>query len=67
MTTATIDRQKVYPRPARPGMAWVWVYTVTVPGVSYPMTGEGLAWARETAKRHGATRVIVTWQNKRKG
>jgi hypothetical protein len=54
MEHITIERSKVYPRPARPGFAWSWVYTVTVPGQPHTFSGSPLSWARKLAKKHAA-------------
>jgi hypothetical protein len=59
----TISREKNFPSVAHPGPAWVYLYTVTIPGLPYPFKGKGIGWARQIAKQHGKNLPIVeTWQ-----
>lgn len=63
MSTATITREKEYQRHPAPGSyAWRWVYAVTVPGEKYPFRGYGLQWARDIAKKKGATKIVEAWR-----
>ena len=59
--TATITRTQVYHR-GRPGFAWTWSYTVAIPGHNHTYSGDTLSWARDLAKRKGATKIIETWR-----
>ena len=62
-TEVWITRERLHKRPAPGGFAWQWLYSVHVPGERYAFTGEGIGWARGTAKRHGNGRLIVeTWK-----
>jgi hypothetical protein len=60
---ATITRERVYSSFSHPGPAWKWVYEVTVPGEPCPFKGDGLRWAHNIAKSHGATKIIEAWKN----
>lgn len=56
-----ITRGRVYRRGGR--FAWVWRYTVNVPGEPYPFAGEGIGWARDIARRKGGgRRVVEAWK-----
>ena len=46
-----VTRSKVYTRPARPGPAWHWVYTLAIPGEPHTFSGERLSWVRDLARQ----------------
>lgn len=58
MEPVRITRERNYPSRAHPGPAWVYVYTVQVPGLD-PMKGRGIGWAVLMAQKHGPDRRIV--------
>lgn len=63
-----IERAKVYPRPARPGHAWRWVYTVVVPGEPHTFSGDRLAWARRLARSKAPELpVLLAWERPKGG
>lgn len=67
MRTATITRQKCYPRPARPGPAWHWIYTVDVTGEQQTFAqGSGLrsceSWIR---RRFPDAQIVRDWPDLR--
>ena len=49
--TIVVTRIRVYPRPARPGPAWNWNYTVAIPGEPHTFAGDSLSWVRALCKR----------------
>lgn len=59
-----ITRERNYPTVAHPGPAWVYLYTIAVPGDVYPMKGTGIGWARRMAKARAeelGRKVIEAW------
>jgi hypothetical protein len=60
--TITVSRTKVYPRPARPGPAWKWIYTVAIPGESHTFSGDSLSWVLWLCKRKAPDlRIVLDW------
>jgi hypothetical protein len=57
---AHITRSKVYHRRGR--VAWTWCYAVHIEGYEHPFKGTGIGWARDLAKRKGATTITYEWK-----
>ncbi len=59
-----VTRSKVYPRPARPGFAWKYVYDVTIPGEPYPFGMETLSQVKSLCKRKAPSLPIhYAWKS----
>lgn len=63
MEEITVTKSKNYPCRARPGFAWKWVYTVTIPGEQYTFTGDTISWVKTLCKsKRPDLKINYLWQ-----